>query len=121
MSATEAQRGLRTARRHLVVAAMVGLAAALLWLAACQEAGPVGALVHTALATHTPRNGTAPPVHGHKQGMVAEVVSVFGIALIVVLVVALGALSARRRMGGRTWKRDRGQRGAPPPGRGLFG
>ena len=59
--------------------------------------------------------------HGHKQGGVAVVLSVIGLAAIIVLIVLLGSLSARRRMrDAPPGQRLRGK-GPRQGGRGLFG
>jgi hypothetical protein len=59
--------------------------------------------------------------HGHKQGGVAVVLSVIGLVAIILLIVLLGSLSARRR----TRDAPPGQRlrgkGPRQGGRGLFG
>lgn len=59
--------------------------------------------------------------HGHKQGGVAVAFSVIGLVAIIVLIVLLGSLSARRRTrDAPPGQRLRG-RGPRQDGRGLFG
>jgi hypothetical protein len=59
--------------------------------------------------------------HGHKQGGVAVVISVLGLAALVVAVVLLGSLSARRRMRDKPPDQDIGRGDLGRGGRGMFG
>ena len=98
------------------------------WLLSALGAGPAAAAtsasvlravgrLHAASTTVT----TKAVLHGHKQGGVAVVLSVIGLVAIIVLIVLLGSLSARRR----TRDAPPGQRlrgkGPRQDGRGLFG
>jgi hypothetical protein len=59
--------------------------------------------------------------HGHKQGGVAVVISVLGLAAIVVGVVLLGSLSARRRTRDKPPDREPGPGDQRRDGRGMLG
>jgi hypothetical protein len=59
--------------------------------------------------------------HGHKQGGVAVVISVLGLAAIVVGVVLLGSLSARRRTRDKPPDREPGPGDPRRGGRGMLG
>jgi hypothetical protein len=101
------------------------------WLLSASGAGPAAAASSTSVhraagrlhaASMTVTTVTTKAVqHGHKQGGVAVVLSVIGLAAIIVLIVLLGSLSARRR----TRDAPPGQRlrgkGPRQGGRGLFG
>jgi hypothetical protein len=98
------------------------------WLLSASGAGPAAAAatapflravgrLHAAGTTVT----TKAVQHGHKQGGVAVVLSVIGLVAIIVLIVLLGSLSARRRTrDAPPGQRLRG-RGPRQDGRGLFG
>jgi hypothetical protein len=96
------------------------------WLLSASGAGPAAAAAAAVapflraverLSTVT----TKAVQHGHKQGGVAVVLSVIGLVAIILLIVLLGSLSARRR----TRDAPPGQRlrgkGPRQGGRGLFG
>jgi hypothetical protein len=103
------------------------------WLLSASGAGPgaaAAALVASflravgrlhAVSTTVTTVTTKAVQHGHKQGGVAVALSVIGLVAIIVLIVLLGSLSARRR----TRDAPPGQRlrskGPREGGRGLFG
>jgi uncharacterized membrane protein len=107
----------------LAVATM-GLTGSLLWLLVGCASPAHAAIVysftaHAQLASGPMHGHYGSPVHTHKEGTVAVVASVFGIIAVVVGIVFLGSISARRRMGGKPI--TKGWRGPSERGRGLFG
>jgi hypothetical protein len=114
-------------RRRCLATVVVGLMMAAPWLVGTSGAS-AGAAPRPSTEEHRPpadasrvthaahRNG-----HAHKAGPVAVIFSVIGVIVVVVLIVFLGSLSARRRMPYRSGPRNRGERGPPEPRRGLFG
>jgi ABC-type Na+ efflux pump permease subunit len=108
--------------RALAVATM-GLTGSLLWLlVGC--ANPANAAILHSFAAHaqvaggTTHGHYSSVTHSHKEGAVAVAASVIGIIAVVVGIVLLGSISARRRMGAKPIK---GWRGPSDRGRGLFG
>jgi hypothetical protein len=112
--------------RSLLAGALIAsLAASALWLTIGWADSAAGA--STPVLGRPAATASAAPGHrdahtaGHKQGTFAVAVSVFGIIVLILLIFLLGSQSVRRRMGGSTAIRRRGERGPPEPGRGLFG
>lgn len=125
------------------VMAMAGVLAAVILLGvtalpaaplSTASARPAAAAAHSTHKPPGPLSATTEaaraPRHGPKQGTVAVVFSVIGFIVLVVLVVALGSLSARRRVRDRPAPKvngtdDSGQpggdAGTPPPTGGTSG
>jgi hypothetical protein len=104
--------------------ALVGLTGSLLWLVIGTGGSADAATLHTSSTRLVdPPNAT----HGHlpshtpvhKEGALAVAFSIIGIIAVLVGVVFLGSISARRRMGGKPFTRE--QRGPPGGRQGLFG
>jgi hypothetical protein len=114
-------------RRRLSAAACTALAAALLWMVIALSAvppTPASAISRGARPEAAPTTTTLNPnttVKGKKQGPVAVVLSFIGVIAVVVLIVALGSVSVRRRT--RDGPGPGGWRGREPPDhrRGFFG
>jgi hypothetical protein len=126
-------RGRRDSRRsmlgRLFAGALIVTAASWFGLMVGLGAAPAGSAVSattnhgpgtTTTTSTTPLSGNT-AVKGHKEGPVAVVLSFIGVIAVVVLIVALGSVSVRRRTRGNPmpgwWK----GRGPPDRPNGLFG
>jgi hypothetical protein len=124
MRPTERRRPAGRLRRRAVMAAGVGLFASLIWLMAVPSTPAQGVMpaahaprAEASRATTAHRSGHG---HDHKEGPVAVVVSVIGVAAVVVFIVGLGSLSVRRRTRNGPPRRGPDRGGLPGNGRGPF-
>jgi hypothetical protein len=117
----------RARPHHFTVGATMVLCASILWILVGLGGVPAhgatwhataGGGQHTTASPGVPTGHASDVVHGHKEGPLAVAFSVIGVIVVVVLIVALGSISVRRRT------RDGlppGRREPPDRRRGLFG